>query len=275
MEMDRRPASAFAPLLDDSFSPLGVREVPVVETFGKFDSVHSSFKSLPFARSGRTTRGEPDAERSISRSKRSEAHLQVLRLWLEKHSLLQIYELLITAGYDDLDALIEQTRSPLPLTDANLREAGIEKAGYRARFLLRLEEEAGLSPKKTRRRGTSPTASAGLFSCCTVPGNATTGFTSESMVREWLAQMKLDHLYTNFIEAGYDDYEALLAQMTWREPITDEILERDMRIEKPGHRSRILSKLQEEAHGGPLGEETGLKLESAGKFTACDICAVS
>lgn len=253
------------------------RETPVIETFGKVDSAQSSVRTAPFVRTGGTVGAEPDAEKSISRSKRSEAHLQVLRLWLEKHTLLPIYELLINSGYDDLDALIEQMRSPLPLSEENLKEAGVDKPGYRVRLMMKLEEEAGLHPKKSRRRGASPTSAGSLFSCCTVPGNATIGQSSDSPLREWLLQMKLEHLYGLFVDAGYDDYEALLAQMAWRIPVTDDILERDIGIDKPGHRSRILSKLQEETHGpphSPTGEPV-LSMESEGMLTACAICTVS
>ena len=248
------------------------RETPVVETFGKVDSAHSS----PFVRTGGTNGAEPDAEKSISRSKRSEAHLQVLRLWLEKHTLLSLYELLINSGYDDLDALIEQMRSPLPLNEENLKEAGVNKPGHRARLVMRLEEEAGLYPKRSRRRGASPASTGGLFSCCTVPGNATIGLSTESPLREWLQQMKLEHLYDLFVDAGYDDYEALLAQMAWRAPVTDSLLEHEIGIDKPGYRSRILSKLQEETQGlpqSPTGEHV-MSLEAGGRLTACDICTV-
>lgn len=256
-----------------SFS-LYSRDTPVIETFGKVDSAQSSVRTAPLARTGGA---EPDAEKSISRSKRSEAHLQVLRLWLEKHNLLPIYELLINSGYDDLDALIEQMRSPLPLSEENLKEAGVDKPGYRARLMMKLEEEAGLYPKRSRRRGASPTSAGSLFSCCTVPGNATIGLSSDSPLREWLLQMKLEHLYGLFVDAGYEDYEALLAQMAWRVPITDAILERDIGIDKPGHRSRILSKLQDETQGQPhppTGEPV-LSMENEGMLAACAICTVS
>lgn len=45
-------------------------------------------------------------------------------------------------------------------------------------------------------------------------------------------------------EGGFDDIQALIAQMKSSMPVTDEML-RKINIEKPGHRARILVKLEE------------------------------
>jgi hypothetical protein len=76
----------------------------------------------------------------------------------------------------------------------------------------------------------------GLFECCAKPSNATFGVSSLPSVQEWLESMKLGHVYVNFQEAGYEDYEFILWQMFSRHPITDTTLRSDVKIGKPGYR---------------------------------------
>ena len=51
---------------------------------------------------------------------------------------------------------------------------------------------------------------------------------------------------TNFIENGYHSIELLLLQMESQCPLTTEILKEEIRVDKIGHRSRIINKLKEE-----------------------------
>jgi hypothetical protein len=48
--------------------------------------------------------------------------------------------------------MIDQMKSPLPITVDSLKDIGIEKPGHAVRMVIRLEEEAGLYIPKTRRR---------------------------------------------------------------------------------------------------------------------------
>ena len=70
----------------------------------------------------------------------------------------------------------------MPITEAALAHAGVDKPGHRSRILFRLEEEAGLYRAKTKRRQPSRT---GLFECCIAPSNATFGVRTQSTY-EWL-----------------------------------------------------------------------------------------
>ena len=61
----------------------------------------------------------------------------------------------------------------------------------------------------------------------------------------WLENVKLDCLYDNLMNAGYDDVEQMAAQMISGMPITEESLCK-IGIQKPGHRRRLLAALDEE-----------------------------
>jgi hypothetical protein len=52
----------------------------------------------------------------------------------------------IENGFDDLKILIEMTKSGIAMSNQNLRNIGISKAGDRAKILIRLEEKAGIFP---------------------------------------------------------------------------------------------------------------------------------
>lgn len=210
-----------------------------------------------------------DVERSAK--KKFIPVLKPLYEWLEKDNLQDLYEVLVEAGYDDVEEMVEQMKSPMPITEESLKKIGVSKPGHCVRLLMRLEEEAGLKAKFTRMKPSH--RQKNFLQCCAAPNNTTFGLLNAPSMLEWLRQLKLEHLYDNFKNSGYDDYESLLNQMTWRKPLTEEILERDMKVMKPGHRSRILSKLQEDAVGRDRSEG-GLVVESGGKLVACEMCAV-
>jgi hypothetical protein len=85
---------------------------------------------------------EPDAERS-GLDRRTEA--TPLFFWLERLGLPQYYSLLMEAGYDDIESMVDQMRSPLPLTESTFQSIGISKPGHVIRIVLKLEEDASLS----------------------------------------------------------------------------------------------------------------------------------
>ena len=199
--------------------------------------------------------------------------------WLEQRNLEELESVLEAAGYDDVEAMIEQMRSPLPLNEENMRAIGVIKPGLCVRLIYRLEEEAGLVQKRTRRRAPSLMEGEGIEQ-----GTATFGNAGKRGVRDWLHRIKLEQLTEKFEEAGYDDVDALISMMTWRRPITDSILELELRISKPGYRSRILSKLQEESQGFSRSympvharseSSPGLSIESSSKTAACNPCVIS
>ena len=259
--------------IEENFSKrIELRDInPVIETFGKVDSALSSLKTS-------LHKGQ------LGSPKHSDSFLKSLSQWLDKHNLSDILDTLISAGYDDIDALVEQMHSPLPLTEDNLKEVGVKKPGHRARFVMYLEEEAGLIPKKSGKRPPGSTQASAFLTCCAPPSNTTFGTMHQAPLRDWLQQIKLEGLMSKFQESGYDDLEALVVQMTWRRPVTDAVLEREIGIEKPGYRSRILSKLQEEAQictrvaqqpaHVRADSSPQVSIDSSGKFVACDYCSV-
>mmetsp|Transcript_19195 Transcript_19195/g.35080 ORF Transcript_19195/g.35080 Transcript_19195/m.35080 type:complete len:457 (-) Transcript_19195:511-1881(-) len=207
---------------------------------------------------------EPDAEVSVVKRK----DLGQLYDWLERHNLAEIYELLVEAGFDDLDAMIRQMHSPLPINLETLKSIGVTKPGHCMRLLLKLEEAAVQRPKvlqKTPVKGKAP------WTCCAAPRHTTYAITTHASICDWLQGIHLEILSTNFIEAGYSEHELLLSHYTsTKYPLTDEFLEHDIKVSKPGHRKRILAKLAEEAES----QKEGCEIETTANRTACGLCRV-
>ena len=51
----------------------------------------------------------------------------------------------------------------------------------------------------------------------------------------------------NFIVCGYYSLDLILIQMLSKQPLTEELLENEIKIDKIGYRARIMNKLKEDA----------------------------
>lgn len=60
----------------------------------------------------------------------------------------------------------------------------------------------------------------------------------------WLKTLELEELVSILIDGGFDDVHSLINQMRSNMPVSDDMLER-IGVSKPGHRARILVKLEE------------------------------
>lgn len=190
--------------------------------------------------------------------------------WLEKENLQDLYEVLVGGGYDDITTMIDQMHSPLPITEQMLKNIGIDKPGHRVKLIMKLEEDAGFSQMKSSRARVEPRISRNFMKCCLAPNHATVAFVSSPSLLEWLRGLRLESLHADFMKAGYDDVETLISQLTWRRPLNDEVLLRDVGIKKPGYRNRILSKLKEEQQLSAKKPE--IQMEGLTKMAACEMC---
>ena len=162
--------------------------------------------------------------------------------WLEKIHLEDYYEILVDAGYDDIQVMVQQMNGPMPISDRNLKEIGITKPGHRRYLLINLEQEAGLSGKVILRKH-SRERSDGIIQCCVVAHGTRNQFTPPSLM-EWLDDMNLGNLYGLFIETGYDSYEFLVDVQNSLHPLTSKQLESEVRIGSHQDRLAILNKLE-------------------------------
>lgn len=205
---------------------------------------------------------EPDSEKTISEVKVLPVSLRPdLYRWLKSLKLLEEYELLVNAGYDDIPQLLKQMRSGLPLTEKALLKIGMKKPGHRRRILASLDKLS----RKTDESGLL----AQLHCCLNIP-NSLWGKNLDTL-EKWLGELNLVEVEIFFREAGFEEIEDIvgLVGTNWE---IDETLLMDIGIEKPGHRHRVLARLRE--YGEIKDKVDDEVIDRSSNSTACALCSV-
>ena len=146
-------------------------------------------------------------------------------------------------GFDDLNLLIEQTKTGIAITDKILKDIGISSPGKRAKILIHIEEEAHLFDFQIEKEKV-------YF----------INERNENSLFKLLSSINLEYYFNNFKINDYSSPELLFVQMKTRQPLTDEILRYEIGIEKLGYRMRIINKIKSECinyiqklHNGNFG----------------------
>ena len=172
------------------------------------------------------------AEDTVNKSK----NIDTLYHFLSEIKLEKYYNILNSNGFEDIQVLINQEKTTTAITDEQLKEAGINPPGDRAKILIRLQEKAGnfiFQIPKT------------VYYTCVNIENYMNDYNIEKL-NDWLKALKIENYLENFIDAGYHSVELMLLQMESKNPITNDILKNELGIKKVGHRARIINKLLEE-----------------------------
>lgn len=192
--------------------------------------------------------------------------------WLEKIHLEDYYEILVDAGYDDIQVMVQQMNGPMPISDKNLKEIGITKPGHRRYLLIKLEEEAGLSGKIFLKKH-SREKSTGILHCCVV-ANGTRNLFSPPSLMEWLDDMNLGNLYALFIETGYDSYDFLVDIQNSLHPLTSKQLESEVKITSHKERLAILNRLEQDINAHYQENESVKIVFDEPRRIVCESCSV-
>ena len=139
-------------------------------------------------------------------------------------------KLLLSNGFDDLEVLIQQTKSGIAITDKNLKDIGFKTSGKRAKFLIHLEEKANLYEFEIDKEKV-------YFP----------SIINENKLYRLLSSINLEQYINNFIINDYTSPELLFIQMLSRQPLTEEILFNEIGIDKVGYRMRLINKLKNES----------------------------
>ena len=159
-----------------------------------------------------------------------------LYMFLSEINMEKYYNVMNNSGFDDIQLLINETKSGIGVTDTQLKEGGIKIPGDRAKILIRLQEKAGNFEFQIPKN---------VYYICNDLDNYEEDFHIKKL-KEWLKGLKIENYLLNFIEGGYHSIELMLLQMESKNPINDAILKDDLGIVKIGHRARIINKLLEE-----------------------------
>ena len=104
----------------------------------------------------------------------------------------------IENGFDDLNILIQMTKKAIAISNQNLKDIGILKAGERAKILIHLEEIAGIFP--------FPLENNIIYS-------NNYNYNSLNTLNKFLEECNCIKYINNFILSGYWNSELLFSQM--------------------------------------------------------------
>ena len=156
--------------------------------------------------------------------------------FLSQINMLKYLNNLINNGFDDINLFIEVAKGGEVIKDQELKEAGVDIPGDRAKILIRLQEKANyfgfVVPKIV------------YYSCQNL--DDIEDDKNINKLKNWLENLKMGDYLMNFLTNGYHTIELLLMQMETANPLTNEILKDEIGIEKIGYRSRIINKLKDE-----------------------------
>ena len=158
-----------------------------------------------------------------------------LYTFLAEIRMEKYYKNMNSNGLNDIQLLINQTKSGIIIKDKQLKELGIDLPGDRAKILIRLLEKA--------ENFSFPIPQEVYYVCL---NDDIKNDKNINKLNDWLSSLKIECYLESFIKNGYHSIELMLLQMETKNPLTDEILRDEIGISKIGHRARIINKLLEE-----------------------------
>jgi len=163
---------------------------------------------------------------------------KLLKDFLSQINMDKYISLLAFNGFDDINLILEQSKNGnSSIQDSELKEAGIKIPGDRAKILIRIQELSYNFDFKIPKE---------VYYSIKNDKNI---IDDQNIIklRKWLENLKIEKYLNNFIDNGYNSIELLLIQMISSNPLTNEILKEEIKIDKIGYRSRIINKLKEDS----------------------------
>ena len=165
---------------------------------------------------------------------------KLLKNFLSQINMDKYLAIFALNGFDDINLIIEQSKGGISsIKDNELKEAGIKIPGDRAKILIRIQEISN--------NFNFPVPKDVYY---TIENKKNINIDDDGnikKIKDWLRNLKIENYFNNFIQCGYYSIDLLLVQMASSNPLTNEILKDDFKIEKVGYRSRIINKLKEDS----------------------------
>ena len=124
-----------------------------------------------------------------------------------------------------MEVLISQAKKGIALTYQNLKEIGIKLPGERAKILIHLEELAGNFPYYL------DTDVIYFNMNKSIEDNDSKQYKNNSLYK-FLSSINLEKYYNNFIDNGYYNAELLFIHINSKQPLDEEILINDIKLNK-------------------------------------------
>lgn len=196
-------------------------------------------------------------------AKPSNIEIKEIYIWLESIKLEELYETLVDAGYDNSLAMTQQMKGPMPITETDLQQIGVNKPGHRKRILWKLEEDHHDRHKRQK--------SSSILRCCGQIRDGTGAIVNIPNLLQMLKEANAEDYFENFLQAGYENYDIILAQFSSKYGITKDILANEIGIREARLCRKILSKISNDVL---IYKPPEISYEE-GKFSACELCIVA
>ena len=158
-----------------------------------------------------------------------------LYTFLKTIQMEEYNDLLINEGFDDINLIISQMKTGLPINDDVLREIGITRAGDRAKILIRIQEVAKMFDFKIPFEA--------VYYINKKKYNLLKYDFHVKAMQNWLKKIQLQNYLENFYNNGYYSPELVFIQKASKFPINETILERDLKIENANDRKLIMNSI--------------------------------
>ena len=158
-----------------------------------------------------------------------------LYTFLKNIQMEEYNDLLINEGFDDINLIISQMKTGLPINDDVLREIGITRAGDRAKILIRIQEAAKMFDFKIPFEA--------VYYINKKKYNLLKYDFHVKAMQNWLKKIQLQNYLENFYNNGYYSPELVFIQKASKFPINETILERDLKIENANDRKLIMNSI--------------------------------
>ena len=162
--------------------------------------------------------------------------IELIHFFNEINLPLNYAKKFIENGFDDLNIILNLTKTSIAITNQNLKDICILNASHRAKILIHLEERADIIPYHLERN---------------LIYNKYDDYRDNKIIGEKLFKFFNDigceKYLNNFKLNGYFNVELLLTQMFIRQPINSEILKEDFYIDDQLSRNKIINKLEIES----------------------------
>jgi hypothetical protein len=185
--------------------------------------------------------------------------------WLTQQGLEDYYEMIKSQGFFSVEDLLT---SPEGLKSRIL--PNIHKQGHHDRLIFRLTEEGYKKDAKIFHKKSK----SSFLRCCGITSSNNQGLFYTPDLKKWLSDIHMEVYFKNFIDAGYDDIDALIVMADSHLGLNKEKLAK-IGIVNDKHVLKVLRKLDKDNANIYSRNSVGRISFDEPKTVACESCIIT
>ena len=202
---------------------------------------------------------------AVTSLKASKSGLYPIYDWLTQHSLDFYYDLMKDSGFYSVEDLLSD---PERLKQKIL--PAIRKQGHSDRLIFRLTEEGYKKEAKIVHKKSK----SNFLRCCGSSSSSNTGVFYTPDLRKWLSDIHMEVYYKDFVDAGYDDIDALIIMADSTLGLSRQKLQ-EIGICNDLHAAKVLRKLDKDNANIYSRNSVGRVSFDEPKSVACESCLIT